>query len=455
MRRRFARWRKKSAHVPGAESSTSTTISPAEAADLLEPLTPYDHVAIAVSGGPDSVALMVLAAEWANSVPERPRLTAITIDHGLRGESRAEAESVANWADQAGIPHVILTCRDLPPGSRLQERARDRRYDLLCRWCRDSGANAIALGHTLDDQAETVLMRLARGSGLDGLSAMRATASRRSVDLVRPFLTVAKSRLIATLQDRKHPWFDDPSNLNEDFERVRVRATLRQLTETGLTSEAIALAASRLAKAREAIDWQVGNAMQAGVRASGAGFCRIELPVLVGLPQEIIERVLERCLTAIGGGVYPPGRDKVERLCVELLSGAFEAATLGGGILRRSGGTGVIIARELRPGSLEALSVRRGESALWDGRFNVAVAEDGPEEVIIRALGETEPEDHDLSGQEIGQLPADARLTLASVWYRDRLIGICGSGESLNGSGVDIKFDDRDLLRGCIWGVTV
>lgn len=441
--------------MPGAESSTSVTLSSSEAADLLSPLNQYDHVAIAVSGGPDSVALMVLAAEWAISSSEPPRITALTVDHGLRSESRVEAETVAGWAAQAGISHHILACRDLHAGSRLQERARDRRYELMCGWCRENGAEAIALAHTLDDQAETVLMRLARGSGLDGLAAMRAISSRSGIRLVRPFLTIAKSRLIATLENRGQKWLEDPSNLNEDFERVRIRNAMHRLAGDGFTSEALALTASRLAKVRDAVDWQVEKAMRSGVHISEAGFCNIDLAALADLPQAIVERVLERCLIAIGGGRYPPGGEKVDRLYRELLSGAFEAATLGGCILRKMGGTSITVARELRPGTLNALSLQRGQSAIWDGRFLVSVNTDGPEEVVIRPLGAQEPDEVAVLGVEFGHLPADVRLTLASVWHSDRLIGVCGVGDSLSESGVDVKFDDRDLLSGGIWGDTV
>ncbi len=441
--------------MPGADTSPSVTISTAEAADLLSPLKQYDHVAIAVSGGPDSVALMLLAAEWAGATAEHPRLTAVTVDHGLRPESRTESETVAGWAEQAGLKHVILTCDELHSGSRLQERAREHRYNLLRNWCTENGAGAIALAHTLDDQAETVLMRLARGSGLDGLTAMSPISKRSGIDLVRPFLATAKSRLIATLEGRGHPWIEDPSNLNEDFERVRIRALMPGLAEVGLTPDALALSASRLAVVRDAIEVDVARAMECCVRVVDAGVCSVDPAVLSELPEEIAARVLERCLTAVGGGQYPPGREKIGRLAGQLGSDEFGGATLGGCILGNVAAGRIAVTREVRPGAIENLYVARDQSVVWDGRFHVSVAPDGPEQIIVRPLGDERPEDLESTCAGIGQFPAFIRRTLTSVWHEDRLIGVAGHPNSFQGSGVHVKFDDRGLLSPGIWGDTL
>lgn len=438
--------------MPDADNrEPSVTISPAEAADLFGPLKAYDHAAIAVSGGPDSVALMLLAAEWADASAAPLFLTAITVDHGLRTESRAEAEHVAVWAEQAGLEHVILTCDDLHAGSCLQERAREQRYTRLTSWCMENGAGAVALAHTLDDQAETLLMRLARGSGLDGLTAMSPVSKRSGIDLVRPFLKIAKSRLLATLEHRGHPWLDDPGNRNEDFERVRVRAAMPRLAEIGLTPDALASSASRLAVARDAIEAQVSRAMERGVRVAGAGVCSVDPAVLSGAPEEIAARVLERCLTAVGGGRYPPARDKIVRLAGQLVTDEFAGATLGGCIVGRLVTGSIAVTREMRPGAIENSCVARGRSVFWDGRFHVAVAPDGPEKVVVKPLGEERPDNLESDCAWIKRFPGFIRRTLTSVWHEDRLVGVAGFPGCFDGSGVDVRFDDRALLSRGIW----
>ena len=174
-----------------------------EARPLLAPFRLARAVLLAVSGGPDSTALMHLAAAAAQADPTLPPLAVATVDHGLRPEARAEAEAVAGAADALGLPHHLLAWDGPKPETRLQERARQRRYDLLAGCARDIGATHIATAHTLDDQAETVLFRLMRGSGVAGLAGMAASVHRGGVVHLRPFLGVPKARLVASLPRRR------------------------------------------------------------------------------------------------------------------------------------------------------------------------------------------------------------------------------------------------------------
>ena len=213
--------------MPGADQA-AIAVSEAEAGRLFSPLLSYDHLALAVSGGSDSVALMVLAARWVQSQADAPNVTVLTVDHGLRPASAEEAAQVGRWARALGLDHAILGWRGAKPSSGLQAAAREARYALMSDWCLEHGAAAIVTAHTANDQAETVMMRLARGSGVDGLAGMmRETLAPWPV--LRPLLGVTRARLRAVLTAAGHDWIDDPSNDDTAFERIRMRQALDAL----------------------------------------------------------------------------------------------------------------------------------------------------------------------------------------------------------------------------------
>ncbi|GFO83211.1 MAG: hypothetical protein A49_28380 [Methyloceanibacter sp.] len=207
-------------------------LSEIEADALLAPLARHAQAAVAVSGGPDSLALLALAAAWAHR-HERHAPHALTVDHGLRAESRAEAELVALVAARLGLPHAILTWRHGPVDAGLQARARAARYDLMAAYCTAHGIPALATAHHLDDQAETFLMRLKRGSGLDGLAAIPEEGSWAGLTLLRPLLDIPKDRLVATAEAAGLPFVADPSNDDARFERGRLRGAMAALAELG------------------------------------------------------------------------------------------------------------------------------------------------------------------------------------------------------------------------------
>ncbi len=187
-------------------------------------LGPFEHhprLAVAVSGGADSMALVLLAKAWTES--RKGSLLALTVDHGLRSNSRDEAEIVGQWLHALGIAHEILTWNDAKPATGRQEAGRAARYRLLLDRCRAGGILHLMLGHHRDDQAETVLLRIAAGSGIDGLAAMTEVRTTPYARLLRPLLGVPRASLEAILVSRGQGWVDDPSNHNSDFQRVRLR----------------------------------------------------------------------------------------------------------------------------------------------------------------------------------------------------------------------------------------
>lgn len=300
------------------------------AEDGVRLFAPFDGapcVLLAVSGGADSTALLVLAAEWARG--RTTRLCAATVDHGLRAESKAEAKKVAALAKSLGVPHRVLAWNGEKPATGIEDAARSARYKLLGEAAKKCGATHLATAHTRDDQAETVLMRLAAGSGPAGLAGMRAEMRRGSLLHVRPFLGVAKARLVATLEDRGIGWSEDAMNADGRFARPRLRAARKVLAGEGLTVERLAVLAARMGRMTDALDRVAAAAWPEAARESG-GKTELDGAVLLALPEEIALRIL---LRAVGAhGEQPP--DRLAR--GEALFAAVRAALAGGQDLGRT-----------------------------------------------------------------------------------------------------------------------
>jgi tRNA(Ile)-lysidine synthase len=285
------------------------------AGDLDRLSAPGERLGLAVSGGPDSLALLLLAAA------ARPgRIEATTIDHALRTESRAEAELVAEICQRLSVPHRILTVEwDEEPAAALQERAREARYRLIAGWLRARDLPAVCTGHHRDDQAETLLMRLARGSGVRGLAAMRPTSSvpgSAGFRLLRPLLGWGRAELAAVCADAGVLPADDPSNADERFERVRVRQWLA--AADGLDAAAVARSVDHLRKADEAIEWAVEREWAEAVGQTDNG-----MTYLAGtVPEEIRRRILARIVAQLAteGGPDLRGRE-LDQLAASLESG--------------------------------------------------------------------------------------------------------------------------------------
>jgi|SRR5882724_5219965 len=217
-------------------------------------------VVLAVSGGPDSIALMWLVARWRRALARGPHLVVVTVDHGLRPEAAREAREVKHLARAIDVPHRTLRWSDAKPHTGVPAAAREARYRLLAKAARAAGATHILTAHTRDDQAETLLMRMMRGSGIAGLSAMARETERGGVQLARPFLNVSKSRLIATLKKAKIDFTDDPTNRDMNFTRPRIRALMPRLAAEGGDARNLARLASRLARANAAVEVLVDGA---------------------------------------------------------------------------------------------------------------------------------------------------------------------------------------------------
>lgn len=318
----------------------ATAISQSEAKALFADLQSAKALVLAVSGGPDSTALMLLAARWRQALRKGPELIAVTVDHGLRSEARREARDVAKLAKALGLTHRTLRWMGVKPKAGIPQAARNARYALLAKAARKAGALHILTAHTLDDQAETVVMRLVRGSGVSGLAAMqtvsvipgrvRATPTRNDdVFLVRPLLDIPKARLIATLNAARIAFADDPTNRDVAFTRARLRGLMPQLAAEGLDAARLALLARRMRRSDAAIE-QVVDIVWHGL-AQGRGHAGqgqplvFEAAALARTPDEIRLRLIGRAIDE-AGSEGPVELGKLEAL-TEALGAALESGT--------------------------------------------------------------------------------------------------------------------------------
>lgn len=291
------------------------------AADLDRIAPSEGTLGIAVSGGPDSLGLLLLAAAARPGAVE-----AATVDHQLRPASDKEAQAVAETCKLLGIPHRVLKAEwKTKPQTAIQERARVERYRLLGQWVQERDLAALVTAHHLDDQAETLLMRLNRGSGARGLAGMRSRSPLPGSNgrLLRPLLSWRRSELESICKDAGLTPADDPSNHDEQFERVRVRKALEKAD--WLDPEAIARSAAYLAQADVALHWAVDKEWEAQVNRSGD-----EIAYRPEAPGEIRRRVVRRAIAALAGeGRGSPVRGReLDRMVAILAQGG--SATLRG-----------------------------------------------------------------------------------------------------------------------------
>jgi tRNA(Ile)-lysidine synthase len=320
--------------------SAARPVDAAEAAGLFGPLSGYRHVLLAVSGGADSTALMWLAARWKRQ-GAGPAVSVATVDHALRPEAADECATVMEQARALGLDCLIQRRAGPVLQTRIQEQARAARYALLAEAATTIGAQAIVTAHTLDDQAETVLMRLGHGSTVDGLAAMRpsgvlARAGGEALALIRPLLSLPKLRLVATLEAAGVGWIEDPSNTNLRFERVRVRRAMTGLADIGLTAPVLGLVARRAARAAEALDTVAATLFET-LHLAAPGLITLDREGFLGAPEELRLRVLAKAIAKVvppAPGAYPLRLERLEALAEALCSEELPIRrTLGAAII--------------------------------------------------------------------------------------------------------------------------
>lgn len=375
---------------------------------------PAGPVGVAVSGGSDSTALLLLVRAWALEAG-RP-VHAVTIDHGLRPESRVEAQAVAALAARCGVAHDVLQWQGCAGRGNLQDAAREGRRALMRDWAEARGIAGIALGHTQDDQAETVLMRLARGSGVDGLSAMRPIRTEDGLVWLRPLLGLARADLRAWLAAEGVAWTEDPSNDDRRFLRVRARAALGTLAGLGLGPARLAATAARMGRARAALEAATATLAAACLTVGRAGDVTLDPRVLRDAPVELRLRCLAGTLCWVSGATYRPRLAALERALERLEAGSLgHGLTLHGCVLRPARGQ-VAIRREAQRVAPPAPLARRR----WDARWEIMGDPPAGPDLAIGALGTAGLERvGDWRGAGI---PRETLLTTPALWRGQELV---------------------------------
>lgn len=342
-----------------------------------------EKMAVAVSGGADSMGLALLAHEWAKT--RGIAIHAVTVDHGMRRESADEAAQVRVWLRRYGMAHAILRWQPASfPSSNIQAAAREARYALLADWCMTNKTAHLLLAHHEDDQAETFLLRLQRGSGVDGLSAMRACSERDGIQLLRPLLGIPKKRLILTLQANGQSWLEDPSNQAGHYTRTTMRKLLPMLAEAGITPALLAATAGRMARARAFLEQETERAATQCLTLHDAGFITVDATLFYALHEEIGLRVLAEALRRMNGALYRPRFKALRHVYTYMRS---KACTLEGCKFQPKGDI-VTITREKRA-IQPPLPINPGDRLWWDGRFRMTLGQDCPyADVTVSALGE-------------------------------------------------------------------
>lgn len=410
--------------MSAADALKFSSFSDDEIAEIFEPLKAVRSMAVAVSGGPDSMALMLMLASWCARTGENaPQLHVLSVDHGLRRESADEIEFVARVCRQYDLPHKAFSWCGPKSKGNIPANSRNARYDLMCDWCAQHRVSHLLVAHTLDDQAETVLLRLARGSGVDGLSAMARSRAWNTTMIYRPLLGVERSRLLQLLDEAQCPYVSDPSNHDLKYDRVQIRQALEVLEPLGISSHGLAKTAGRLAQAREALDIVTEQAIAMSVVIHDAGYCILKPEKLEKFPYEIRRRLLASLLRAVAGRSYAPPHSSLDNLLSWVLAPNGPTRTLGDCLLMSRQGK-IWVIREIGREALPEVLLYPGQSVLWDHRIKVALSACAENPMVVKALGVDTYAAIKATLEAKNRYPSALAAGLPSFWQDEELIAV-------------------------------
>jgi tRNA(Ile)-lysidine synthase len=381
------------------------------------------RIAVAVSGGPDSIALTFLLHAW---IKQRGgELFALTIDHQLRAESASEAAQVKQWCKDKSIHHQTLAWeKEQAPISALHERARNARYELLLQACRQHNINTLFLGHHADDQAETVLMRFLKGSGVDGLAGMPCTYIKEGVKLIRPLLPVQKRMLENTCNANNWAFIRDSSNHSQHYLRGRLRSLAQPLEAEGVTTATLYDIARSSGMARAALEQSTNEWLAEHAMVSPLGIIQLDINIWKKLNDEMKRRTITRILLCMSSENYPPKQTSLEHLISTLLTTENPHLTLSGchvivqfGLLKFYREQSALLF------SLPEQPTRIQNTMFWDNRFKISIDSSlMNKNMCIAPLGEFGKDKLEKMGhKQVADCPALARATLPALYAEHQL----------------------------------
>ncbi|MEL6681135.1 MAG: tRNA lysidine(34) synthetase TilS [Pseudomonadota bacterium] len=370
-------------------------------------------IGVAVSGGGDSLALLHVLAQlsWRRGLV----VEAVTVNHGLRQESEAEAHFVAECCASMGVPHHTLRWQSEHRQGNLMAAARDARYRLIADWATERNITAVMLGHTADDVAENFLIRLARKAGPDGLAAMNAQFDREGITWLRPFLQQTRADLRTYLRAREMTWVEDPTNDDDNFERTRARKAMAVLKDLGLSVDILQNVSLSMQAARHALDHYANIESRRYIVQQG-GDLVLKLGLTGPLPDEIKRRLWRMALPWINGAEFPPRQDALTGLLASMAS--LGSGTVGGCLITRRGDDWRITREYQAVRDLSAAT-----TALWDDRWRL----DGPHspDLSVRALGEAV---QDCPDWRKVALPRTSLIATPAIWRGNSLVAAPSAG---------------------------
>ncbi len=366
------------------------------------------------------MALAFCMSRWATE--NKQSIHVFVVDHRLRVESKNEAAQTQQRLAGLGLKSEILSWDHGPVVTRLHVSARKARYRLLIEACKQRGINKLFLAHQKEDQAETILMRFAKGSGVDGLAGMRAQSVMGNVQLLRPFLNISKTRLIATCREAGLEFIEDASNRSEKFARGRLRKVMPLLEQEGLTIDRLIDLGERAAEAKEALDFYTHEFLREKSQRDKAGVIRFDLSDFKNLPRAIAGRALTMVLQEINKADYAPEHMSLVQLMDALCAdGDMSVRTLHGCLISRTENQ-ITIMREFAA-ITDAPTIKAGESIIWDGRWKVTIT-DAKESFTIRPLGNPPHEAVDARAPGLRKAVPQgrARASMPSIWQGECLV---------------------------------
>lgn len=372
-------------------------LAPDRLEPVFAPLAGLQSLALAVSGGPDSLALMVMAARWRQWLAAKPEMLVLSVDHGLRAAAGEEVARVCRYAAEAGLECVALKWEGDKPGTGVQAAARRARYRLMGDAMGERGIELLVTAHHMDDQAETILMRLAHGSGPAGLAGMGPFGEVEGVRVARPLLGLRRDELRAVVEEMGWTAAEDPANADIHYERARWRAAMPDLEALGLTVERMAKLGERLSDSEVALAEAAAVAYERLAEIDDFAAFRFDRAELARLPRAIATRLLGRVVTEAGGEARAPDLAQVEALAAALVAETDLAMTLGGCLVRGEAGS-VQVCREAGRVALEPVELAPGTETIWDRRFKISSSADAPPMRIKMAAGMTRARLEKLAG---------------------------------------------------------
>ncbi len=376
---------------------------------------PNGDIGVAVSGGGDSIALLYLTVDWA--LKNGRSLKSATVDHGIRLESESECHYVEEISRELSVQHTTLKWIDHNNGN-LQKLAREARHKLLRQWAIRNNLSVVLFGHTLDDNAETIMIRLSRGSGIDGLTGISKSININDLAIFRPLLQVSRLELRNYLKSESIRWIDEPSNFDQRFKRIRIRQLLPKLTEVGITAHKLISMAEHMARAKEALDLEVTRFAKIHVNQEAWGDLVFERDAFTRLPSEYQMRLLAAALRWISGSAYRPRFKSLKTLsnlliCDQSMSGF----SLMGSIVRCKKNR-IIIAREFS--AIPKHQKITKKTFIWDKKWNLKVDPFQPNILAVGPLGKNGL--GQINTKNIENIPRNALISSVALFQNDRVI---------------------------------